>query len=315
MREARLSAVLLLIGVLFAAGCSDSSSNDSILSSREECDGVPECVSVTASELNSIAGDGIHVLHFACPDEAPNIHNIDVDQNDNVNFVVTAWSENAVTVKFFKQTPEMDAFYQAFLGCSPEPYTDEERFAGRSSVPDSLPDEASEPPAPENFRTPDACDAQIPDCVNKLTRRHRIGHLKTHKVDVVCPDTHPWYAVYTDTVSSFSVTVIENPFNKLRIDGRGDSFFVTNLSAIHDHHWQISIACSGGCEYAPGGCPCGDKKFGCHNDPGCRTTVSRTTRCTPDESTCWTVWEEECPDGEQWECNTTLGWVCCQSCT
>jgi hypothetical protein len=315
MREVILVLLLSFIVPMLLAGCDSVSSNDSITASREECDGVPDCTSVEASELTTIEENGTHVLHFVCPDEVPNIHNIDVDQNDNVIVEVMEWSENGVTVSFRKQIPERAGLYQAFLGCSTGPFESGERFSGRSSLPDDFADEPSEAPTPENFRTPDACNSQIPECLNVLTKRHAIGHLKTHKVDVHCPDSNPWYAANSHTVSSGAVTVVENPFSKLRFDSRGDSFLVTNWSPFHDHHWQISIACSAGCTYKPGGCPCGDKKLGCRNDPGCKTTSGPMNQCSPDEEECWTVWGETCPNGDMWECNTTLGWVCCQSCT
>lgn len=313
MREARLVLLLpILFSLIVLLGCDNVSSDDSITSTREECDGVPDCTSVVASELTSIEDEGQHVLHFLCPQEAPNIHSMDVDQNDNIIVEVMSYSENAVTVLFRKQVPEISGLYQAFLGCSTEPFAGGERFRGRGSIPDGLPDDPSEPPG-RAIRTPDACSNEIPDCVNVLSAVHKIGHLKTHKDDLECPDSHPWYAAYTYSVTSGWVTIFENPASKLRFDGRGDSFIINNLSPFHDHHWQISIACTAGCTYAPGGCPCEGGKFGCRNDPGCRTTVKRETRCV--RGSCWTVWTETCPDGEMWTCNTTLGWVCCESCT
>ena len=314
MRRAKLVLLLpFLIIFVFLSGCDSVSSDDSITSTRTECENVPDCVSYKASEITSIEGDGQHVLHFLCPDKAPNIHNMDVDQNDNIIVEVMSYSENAVTVLFRKQVPDLSGRYQVFLGCSTEPFVGGEQFAGRGSIPGGLPDDPSEVPTDENFKTPDACSDEIPDCMGVLSKRHRIGHFKTHKDNIVCPDSHPWYAAYTYTVSSILVTVTEDPFSKLRFDGRGDSFVITNLSPIHDHHWQISVACSAGCTYAPGGCPCEGGKIGCRNDPGCRTTVKRETRCV--RGSCWTVWSETCPDGETWTCNTTLGWVCCESCT
>ena len=314
-RMGDMKKTLLILPILLAlaliSACNNSSSNDSILSSREECDGVENCVSVETESM-VIAGDGIHVLHFNCPDEVPNIHNIDVDQNDNVNVVVINWNDDAVTVKFSNQDPDREGYYQAFLGCSDVSFEESdgvERFTGRTTIPDGIPDVASDVP----HSVPQACNESIPDCVNVVTKRHGIGHLKTHKVDVNCPDGH-FFARYTDHRSSGWVSITEDPFNKLFFDRKGMSFLVTNWSAFHDHHWQIAIACSSACQYADGGCPCGKGHFGCHNDPGCKTTMSMT-ECDPnDPGNCWQVWSETCTNGDTWECNTTLGWVCCESC-
>ncbi len=318
-RNIHVWAVFLFVISIITAGCDSASSGDSITTSREECLGVPNCTSVAATEIESIENLGVHTLHMVCPDEVPNIHNIDVDQNDNIITQVFKWSENGVSVYFKNQDPERTGIYQAFLGCSTEPYTNGERFNGRSSIPDDLPDEPSDPPPGADitnarFVTPNACDSDIPDCLNVLSAVHRIGHLKTHKSDLRCPDSHPGYAAWNSSVTSGWVSVTEIPFDPLRLDGKGNGFLVTNWSPTHDHHWQIGIACSTSCQYAAGGCPCGGGKFGCRNDPGCKTTMSRKTECTPDDSSCWSVWTETCMDGEVWECNTTLGWTCCESC-
>jgi hypothetical protein len=315
-----LETVFLFIIMVSILGCDSASSDNSIITSREECLGVPDCTSVAASELETIKGEGIHSLHFVCPDEAPNIHNIDVDRNDNITFQVFNWSENGVSVFFKNQDPERVGIYQPFLGCSSEPFTSGERFDGSVSLPNIIPDVPSDPPPGANntnarFETPDACDSSIPECLNVLSGVHRIGHLKTHIKHYKCPDSHPWYAAWNSSVTSGAVIIIEDSiFSKLRFEGRGNLFSITNLSLIHDHHWEIAIACSKGCDFAPGGCPCGKGKFGCRNDPGCKTTMSRRTECTPDESSCWSVWEETCMDGDVWECNTTLIWTCCETC-
>ncbi|MEM7009768.1 MAG: hypothetical protein AAF462_11605 [Thermodesulfobacteriota bacterium] len=308
---------LIILPLLFVVGiissCSNSTSNDSILSSREECDGVPNCVSVE-TEFMELSADAIHVLHFNCPDEAPNIHNIDVDQNDNVNVVVINWNEDAVTVKFSNQDPDLDGFYQTFLGCSDISFEDSdgiERFAGRTTLPDGRADVPSDIP----HTIPQACNESIPDCVNVVTKRHAVGHARADKVDVHCPNHH-YFVRYSDHRSSHSVTITEDPFGKLYLDNKGMTFFVTNWS-FHDHHYQIAIACSSACKYVPGGCACdGDDgaHFGCHNDPGCKTTMSMT-ECDPtNPGNCWQVWSEKCIDGVTWECNTTLGWPCCDRC-
>ncbi len=313
-----LGAFFLFVISALTIGCDSASSDNSITISREECLGVPDCTSVTASELETIEGDGVHTLHLVCPDEAPNIHNMDVDQNDNIIVQVFNWSENSVSVYFKNQVPDQVGIYQAFLGCSTEPFSNGERFNGRASVPDDIPDVPSDPPPGVNttnakFETPNACDSNIPDCLNVLSVVHKIGHLKLHKDDLRCPDSHPGYADWNSSTTSFWVGVNEIPADPLRLDGKGNGFIIYNASAIHDHHWQISIACSTGCQYAKGGCPCGKGKFGCRNDPGCKTTMSQT-ECTPDDSSCWSVWSETCMDGDVWECNTTLGWTCCESC-
>ena len=246
-----LGTVFLFIIMVSILGCDSASSDNSITISREECLGVPDCTSVTASELETIEGDGVHTLQLVCPDEAPNIHNMDVDQNDNIIVQVFNWSENGVSVYFKNQVPEQVGIYQASLGCSTEPFSNGERFNGRVSVPDDIPDVPSDPPSGVNttnakFETPNACDSNIPDCLNVLSVVHKIGHLKTHKDDLRCPDSHPGYAAWNSSTTSRWVSVTEIPLDPLRFDGKGNGFLVTNWSAFHDHHWQISIACSTG---------------------------------------------------------------------
>jgi len=95
-----LGAFFLFVISALTIGCDSASSDNSITISREECLGVSDCTSVTASELETIEGDGVHTLHLVCPDEAPNIHNMDVDQNDNIIVQVFNWSENGVSLYF-----------------------------------------------------------------------------------------------------------------------------------------------------------------------------------------------------------------------
>ena len=305
----------ILLLLVFTVSCDETSSNNSLESAREECDGVPECVSFE-TEFMDIPGDGLHVFNYTCPEENPYIHNIDVARNDNVNFVVMDWSETSVTVKYFAQDPESEGLYQAFLGCSTMKFDESdgvERFSGSATKPESIPDEPSDIPTDENFSTPTACNESIPDCVNVTTKRHAIGHLKTHKINVHCPKGH-FFVRYSDHRSSGSVSIVEDPASKNFFARKGMSFFVTNWSATHDHHWQIAIACSSACQYADGGCPCGKGHYGCHNDPLCPVTQPRKSECGFGHVSCWDVWAETCKDGQQWECNTTLGWPCCQSC-
>ena len=157
MYKRQILVLPILLAVAFIISCNNTSSNDSLLSSREECDDVPNCVSVE-TEFMELPGDNIQVLQFNCPDEAPNIHNIDVDQNDNVNVVVINWTEDAVTVKFFNQDPERDGFYQTFLGCSDISFEESngiERFTGRTTLPEGMPDIASDIPQ----SVPQACNS------------------------------------------------------------------------------------------------------------------------------------------------------------
>ena len=59
-----LGTVFLFIIMVSILGCDSASSDNSITISREECLGVPDCTSVTASELETIEGDGVHTLHL-----------------------------------------------------------------------------------------------------------------------------------------------------------------------------------------------------------------------------------------------------------
>ncbi len=309
-----ISSILLAVFLLFSQSACDSiaTSNPPLESTREECLNIPNCTSVVANQLTAIEGDGVHSLSLGCPDEAPNIHNMDVDQDRNVDVVVIDWQVDSVHALFRKRDPDQLGRYQVFLGCSPDPYEIGERFGGQYFGPLNVPDDPSDPP---EDAPPDACDSSIPDCFNVLGARHKAGHLKTHKDDLVCPPSHPWYALaWVHAKQSIWISIHEDPVAKIRFEGRGDAFLVTNWSPTHDHHWQIAIACSGACDYAPGGCPNPHCKSGCRNDPGCRTIIPRKTECAGHTGNCWTTWEEQCPDGEQWTCDTVQFWTCCESC-
>lgn len=303
--------VLLLMSPL---GCNSvATDNPPLESDREECLNVSNCTSVAATQLTAIDGDGVHSLSLGCPDAAPNIHNIGIEQDRNVDITVVDWLTDSVHVLLRKQDPDQLGRYQIFLGCSPDPFVSGERFGGQYFGPLDLPaDDGSEPPESD---PPNACNDNIPDCFNMVGARHKAGHLKTHKDDVVCPDHHPWYALaWVHAHQSAWISIHEDPVAKIRFTDRGDAFLVTNWSPTHDHHWQIAIACSAACDYAPGGCPDNHCKNGCHNDPGCKTIVPRKTECAGHSGSCWTTWEEQCSNGEQWFCDTVQFWTCCESC-
>ncbi len=311
----RLVVLLIILCLSVLGACSKSSSQeDPIVSSRDECVDVPQCTSVTATNLTPIDKNGVHSLHLVCPDEAPYIHNLDVDQDRNVIVEVFGLADDAVSVFFRKHDPDQPGRYQAFLGCSSIPFTKGERFNGRSFAPVNIADEAS--PAPDaSYTPPNACDNSIPACLNVTSALHKIGHLKTHKSDVICPNSHPWYALaWVSFRSSKAISITEDPFAITRFRGDGDAFLVTNWSAFHDHHWQIAIACSSDCAFSDKGCPNLPCKTGCRNDPGCKTIVPRKTECAGHTGNCWSTWEELCPDNEKWFCDTAQFWTCCETC-
>ena len=320
MLKFRSGLLITLVFTLLFFGDACSSLNqaqedDIIFSSREECLDVANCTSITASDLMAIEGNGLHSLSFGCPDETPNLHNMDVDQDRNVSVMVLGYFDDAVHVLFRNVDPEKSGRYQVFLGCSTEIFTQGEQFSGRQlGPPNDLPDVASATPLPGD-PPPDACDSDIPDCVNVTSRRHKIGHLRHEDSRLTCPDTHPWYALaWVHSHISGWVWIVENPFSATRFKGDGDDFIVFNASPTHDHHWQVAIACSSNCNFAPGGCPDPHCKTGCRNDPGCRTIVPRTTHCAGRSGNCWSTWEESCPNGETWFCDTASFWTCCESC-
>lgn len=308
-----LLAALILFLILLGQSACDSliTFGPELESTRDECLEVPNCQSVKATELTPIDGDGVHSLSLACPEATPHLHNIGLDQDRNVAMVVIDWLEDNVHVLLRKQDPEKLGRYQVYLGCSTTPYTTGDRLGAQYYGPEGN-DDGTEPP---ESAPPDACRPDIPDCFNMVGARHKAGHLKTHKDDVVCPDSHPWYALaWVHAHQSDWITITEDPAAKIRFRGRGDAFLVTNWSPTHDHHWQIAIACSGACDYAPGGCPDSHCKNGCRNDPGCKTIVPRKTECAGHSGNCWTTWEEQCANGEMWFCDTVQFWTCCESC-
>jgi hypothetical protein len=84
------SAALLSVAVAALGGCSGGTSNASntdelLVSYREECAGVSECVSVAATDVQTLAGGGTHSFELFCPPQAPYFHNWDADQQSNVH--------------------------------------------------------------------------------------------------------------------------------------------------------------------------------------------------------------------------------------
>lgn len=309
-REA--AAIVALVGAALLAGCggrsSASSADDTLLSYREECDGVLDCVSVPATDLRTITGDGTHSLELFCPPAAPYFGNWDADQDANVTSRLAAASARSVTLVFAKQRADRPAIYRVFLGCSARAAAFVERLGGRSTGHRPFSDLAGSDSI-------DACAHDIDQCISVASSRRRLGELATKRLTLKCPPDYEWFTgVWTKQRSSDAISVTQDSLDP-DDNATGAAFLITNWDPFSHHDVTVAIACSADCRYAPGGCA-SDCESGCHDDPGCEVDGGTDTICAGEGESqqCWTAWTEQCGNGVYWSCDTALFRVCCRTC-
>ena len=117
----RCAMVLLLtvaVGSLY--GCSNSSSagdTRELLTSRQECLSVPNCVSVE-TELKQLKGTE-SVLHLVCPQDAPFLWNWDAERHRDVSITLEEDTPRSAVLHMVDNNPENVSSFKIFLGCSP----------------------------------------------------------------------------------------------------------------------------------------------------------------------------------------------------
>jgi len=151
--------------------------------------------------------------------------------------------------------------------------------------------QAADPPSP--------CNSGIQNCRVVTTDTIALNPWVTRAFDVYCPPKTPYYRAWTAWRSS---DWIGNYFWDIATTTNYAHFTATNWDPGQAHGTRVSIACS----TEPSPSTCFQPK-----DPGCRIVDGTSELICPDENCGWSIWEETCPDGRHWYCNTALFVPCC----
>ncbi len=111
--------LLLIMTGGYLCGCSSSSAgvDNSVVTSRQECLGVPNCVSVEKEVFQF--KDEQAVLHFVCPDNAPYLWNWDAERHRDVSIALESDSPRSVMLHMIDHNPDTMSTFKIYLGCSP----------------------------------------------------------------------------------------------------------------------------------------------------------------------------------------------------
>ncbi|MCX5838702.1 MAG: hypothetical protein NTW71_09335 [Deltaproteobacteria bacterium] len=111
--------LLLIVTGGYLCGCSSSSAGDAnpVLTSRQECLGVPNCVSVE-KEVFQFKNEQA-VLHFVCPENAPYLWNWDAERHRDVSIALESDTQRSMVLHMIDHNTATTSSFKIYLGCSP----------------------------------------------------------------------------------------------------------------------------------------------------------------------------------------------------
>lgn len=126
-------AALLAVNAASADGVLVFDATRFVASSRNECTGVPGCLTVDQSPVQ-VTGQRAATARFSCPQSHPNLWSWDVAQHEHVVVDMVDVDAGSLTVKGVGRDPATGVF-RVSLGCSRDPYAGSGFFYGRAIVP------------------------------------------------------------------------------------------------------------------------------------------------------------------------------------
>ena len=117
-RECAMVLLLIMTGG-YLCGCSSSSAgvDNSVVTSRQECLGVPNCVSVE-KEVYQFKNNQM-ALHFVCPESAPYLWNWDAERHRDVSIAMMSETEQSMVLHMIDNNTNTPSTFKIYLGCSP----------------------------------------------------------------------------------------------------------------------------------------------------------------------------------------------------
>lgn len=122
-RNHMLSQYAMVLMLFVAGGClcacskSDANSAGQVVTSRQECLGVHNCVSVEM-DVKYLKGSQA-ALHFKCPDNAPFLWNWDAERQRDVSIDLHEDTPNSALLHIVDSNAADVSMFKIFLGCSP----------------------------------------------------------------------------------------------------------------------------------------------------------------------------------------------------
>jgi hypothetical protein len=279
-----------------------------VASNKNECSGVPSCLSTTMASV-VVPANKRKSERFACPASHPNLWGWDSAQHEHITVRLIAIDRKAATLEGVNATTTAGQFMVS-LGCSTELYTGSGLQQSRQLAPtEFMTPRKSEPkrvgPGPRNDN--DVCNG-IKDCQVQYQTWLELGGWASVAMAYTCQGEYPYprNLDYQQTGSP-SISAVAIQFEVT--PGTYDVLF-TNWNLFETDQMRAWLACS---KVSAFGDSCGDVQ----TDPEC-PVISGTYHnyCSKGQvPICFQVFEERCSaNNQRYTCTNELGIAWCQPC-
>ena len=279
-------------------------------SDKNECVGVPSCLSTTLA-ATTVPALSRATATFQCPPAQPNLWNWDSAMDEYISVKMTAVDASTVTVEGTNALDRPGDFIVT-LGCSTEPYTGNGVLVSKQLSPTAQLEKRKTPRRPQRdpkqgVAAGDLC-ASVPDCQPQTQPTFSLGGWASTTKSYACKQPYPyaWTMTWTQTGRP-SVSAIGAIF---AVDPGEMDVLLTNWNPFATDDVTITVACSKQNSF---GGDCGAVQ----SDPGCPTiSGSQHTYCSKGPvPVCFSVYEERCePSNQLYQCTDYIILPWCQPC-
>jgi hypothetical protein len=279
-------------------------------SDKNECVGVPTCVSTTLP-ATTVPALGRKTATFQCPPAQPNLWNWDSAMNEYISVKMTAVDQSSVTVEGTNALNQPGDFVVS-LGCSTEPYMGNGFLVSKQLAPTAQLERRKTPRRPQRepkqgVAAGDLCSS-VPDCQPQTQPTFSLGGWASTTKRYACQQPYPyaWTMTWTQTGRP-SVSAIGAIF---AVDPGEMDVLLTNWNPFATDDVTITVACSKQNSF---GGDCGAVQ----SDPGCpQVSGSQHTYCSKGPvPVCFSVYEERCePSNQLYQCTDYIILPWCQPC-
>lgn len=280
-----------------------------VASNKNECSGVPSCVSATMARV-VVPASKKKAERFACPDSHPNLWAWDSAQHEHIIVQLVAIDRRTVTLEGVNATSTAGEFMVS-LGCSTQLYAGSVTQQSRQLAPtQSMSAHRSEPrhsspPPPADW--PQVCNG-IKECQVQRQPWQNIGGWDSIAQGYTCQAPYPyarlftWWQTGSPSVSAMGIVRAVTP--------QTYDLLLTNWNPFGNDQVQVILGCSKVNDF---GDSCGDIQ----NDPGCPVIGGTDHNYCSRGSipVCFQEYEERCSANKQrYRCTNELGLTWCQAC-
>ena len=302
--------VAAIVGEAYAGDIHGYRTGTIVESNKNECAGVPACLSTTSPGV-TVPARGRKAERFACPTSHPNLWAWDAAQHEHVLVQLVAVDQWTATIEGVNAA-DMAGGYVISLGCSTAPYAGSGIQKSRQLAPTALLPARRQfapplRPSPVPVGSGDRCD-NVPFCQLQQQTPFLMSGWETTTQSYQCKSPFPyaWGLTWTQTgrpsVSAIGeiAAVYPSTLNVL----------LTNWNLFATDEVAVTLACSKSNSF---GGTCGTPQ----RDPGCPVVAGSTkNHCSAGPvPVCFQNYEERCaPNNQLFSCTIDLLVSWCSPC-